>query len=250
MSKTPIICALALCAGAPIAGYGQVDQSVIESVKQNDRQENLLKIEDEQQANAPGNQGQDGGLVISQATGYCVSYPFPSTPSGIVSQAVINYVGDTFNVKVWRVGCDATNSNVLVRVEPITQPSWVCSASFSVIQNQDQFDAKLSETIGSSFCDDLLVPKTFLLDQWSFGTHFDDDASFDIVWGGTTINVGPYAGAPSGCAQGGVSHYTPATGTLNIPSVELPSGKCYDATLQIIPPYDTLNFTVTGAVKK
>lgn len=243
MKPHRLIAALAAC--LPLSGYAQPD-SVAAAKAENDRHENLLRIEAERQAAA------NNPTVSAMATDYCVSLPFPSTPSGEVYEGVVNHLDDTFNVKVWRIACDDINSNVLVRVEPVSKEPSICSSNLHVLQNENQYSAFLTDATisGFSFCDKLLIPKTFLLAQWSFGALFNDDAAFSIVWGDATINVGAYAGQQSGCAQGGVSTYTPATGMLAIPSVQLPSGKCYDVEMQRIAPFDTLNFSLSNAVLK
>ena len=239
-----------LVAGAPLAGHGQVDQSVIESIRQNDRHEHLLRVEAEQILMA--SRAGSANTLVQPSGAACVQSPFPSTPGSPVYKGQISNYSDSFSVDIWRVGCDSVNSNILVRVYPISNEPFICDIYPHVIQNEDQYDVTIVSNTDtySSFCDFLLLPKTFLLGQSSSKLGFDDEAAFTLVWHGTYINIGPYNGTLSGCANGGISHYTPATGTLNIPSVELPSGKCYDATLQIIPPYDTLNFTLTGAIKK
>ncbi len=244
-------CVFALAACLPLASYGQGDQDINQVSQQNDRHENLLRIEAAQHLSS-GNASAQGSEVGAAATGYCVQPPFPSVPTGTVYQATVTYVGGVSNVKVWRIGCDATNSNVLVRVEPVTQSPFICSSSLKVLQNGDQYDARLAESTSSSssFCDDLLVPKTFLLGQWSFDVQFNDDAAFTIVWGNANINVGAYSGQAAGCAQGGISRFTPATGIVDIPSVELPTGDCYDVQLLRVAPFDSFNFTLVGATKK
>lgn len=149
---------IVLVSSLSLSGYGKTDDFGY-SEKYIDKYEHLLSMEAEHQVSA------DSQTVSVSATGYCVSPPFPSFTSGSVYQGAVTYAGKLFNIKVWRIGCTASNSNVLIRIEPRGQSAFICGTSFHIIQNLDQYDAILTKSTDelSSFCDDLLVPKTFLL---------------------------------------------------------------------------------------
>ena len=217
-----------------------------EMKKENARFEHLLNQEREQLS------GETPSLdAQTKATEFCVSAPLPSTPSGQVWQGRWTSFGDVYDVKVWRVGCDAKNSNVLIRIEPVTVAPFICSSLFVVLQGGDQFDSTFitDGTGGLGFCNDLFVPKTFLMEQYSFKTNFNDDAAFTLVNSYTPaeqIKVGAYGGQLPGCSQGGIATYEPSTGVVNIPAVELPSEKCYDVNMIRTSP-DALDFSVIKA---
>lgn len=216
---------------------------------QNDRYENLL-LEAEQQRYSELTESEIRSMPLT--SGSCINSPLPVTPTGTVWQERLSYSGDTFDIKVWRIGCDATNSNVLVRIYPVSTDVFICSSRFKVIQNADQYDVKLTDSPnGVSFCDDLFIPKTFLLEQWSFNLQFKDDAAFTLFWDRQSdkrLNIDAYLDQSSGCSQGGITTYSPSTGIVKIPSVELPSGKCYNVEMQRIAPFENLDFTVTNAI--
>lgn len=178
---------------------------------------------------------------------YCVSAPLPTAPVGEVWEQTFTYSDVTFVAKAWRVGCDESNSNVLIRFEPQSD-AFICGASFAILQNEDQFEIKLTDDSGgSSFCGDLFVSKTLLVEQWSHHVKFNDDASFTLVYErnpGQRLDVQAFDGEPRGCFAGGIASFSPMTGVLNIPSVQLPTGACLDVEMMRTAPFDWFNFTV------
>lgn len=234
-----LFCSLC-CASFMAASYSEQDYS--------DMSEDFLKQEAELQYSSVEHATE---YDTSTSDEFCVGTPLPTEPSGQVWQKTLRLQSHDFVVKIWRVGCDANNSNVLVRIES-NGGMFFCSSSWGVLQGGDQFDVKLTtQPGGTSFCDNLIVNKTFLLEQWSFDVPFNDDAAFTFYADGDNtqrIEVGAYNGQSLGCTQPGISSFSPDTGVLTIPSVQLPSGKCYNVTMWRMPPYDSFNFSVYSAV--
>ena len=122
----------------------------------------------------------------------CISEPLPATPEPPVYQFTSSWGrDDQLQFTLWRQPCedDARQSVVLMRVDPTNEP-FLCSSSFIVIQDGRQYDSiKLVDVPdGSSFCDDLYVPMTLLLEQWSFETQFDDQSQFTLIHEGVYEN--------------------------------------------------------------
>lgn len=95
---------------------------------------------------------------------------------------------DAFVVTVWREPC-ATGFTTYVRAVPTAGTPFVCSSAFVVLQNLTQYDFEIVRTSnGLSFCDDLLAPVTFAIDQYSFQVPFDQSAPFALVYKGVYVN--------------------------------------------------------------
>ena len=132
----------------------------------------------------------------------CISSPLPTTPGSPNYQFRVEWTDTKVaDVTIWRVPCnhDPNISAVLLRFVPTNQP-FICSASFAVAQNGSQYDSvKLVSTPGgSSFCDDLFVSNTLLLDQWTITDNFDDNQAFQLIHDGvykvSSINIPAYTG--------------------------------------------------------
>lgn len=110
----------------------------------------------------------------------CLSDPLPTTPR------TPNYVIDRQDVHIviWHEPCelDPSSAAVLMRITPANEP-FICSLRFVVVQDGIQYDStKIVNTVdGTSFCGYLLIESTFLLDQYSFLTNFDDSRAFTLM---------------------------------------------------------------------
>lgn len=137
----------------------------------------------------------------------CLSLPLPTTPKAPYYTFSGSWgSNDSVTFTVWREPCDASSFALMMRVVPSNEP-FICSSSFNVIQSGNQYDSlKLTQTSGGdSFCHDLYVPTTFLMEQWSFKQNkFDISQAFtliyDAVYDNYSVNVGAYTppiGAPT-----------------------------------------------------
>lgn len=149
------------------------------------------------------------GLTSLSVQVGCVSGTYPTSPTPPSYSDTIKWGrSESAAITVWRQPCahNRAKSAVFFRVVPNNAP-FICSSSFSVIQNGVQYDsAKLTNRSGgSSFCDSLFVSSTFLLDQWSHKAPFDEDQAFTLIHdgpsgGNTSLNVSAYSqtAPPSG----------------------------------------------------
>lgn len=230
----------------PVFNAAAVDD--LESfMKENDRAENIFRNEQEQFLIGDRLAGSESFEVLA-INPFCVKTPLPTTPSGMVWKRRFSKGTTAFDLLAWRIGCTNAQSNVLIKIIPVSASPFICSSSFTVIQKNDQYGWKLtSAPNGSSFCDDLLIPKTFLMEQWSFDQHFDEDLAFTIVWDSDStqrLSLGSYNNIPSGCPQGAIGKFSPTTGIMTIPNVQYPNGKCYSFDMKRIAPFTNLNFNV------
>jgi hypothetical protein len=132
----------------------------------------------------------------------CLSGGFPATPGPDAVGRSFAWFDELFRGDVWRVACadDPNQVAILFRVVPQGSSPFVCSASFDIIQGGQQIGPILRQTpSSSSFCNDLLVPTTFVLERQS-GPPFDPKGAFtlahdsDIV---RTLEVPAGGGAPT-----------------------------------------------------
>jgi hypothetical protein len=132
----------------------------------------------------------------------CLPGGFPTTPGPDAVGRFFAWFSEPFRGDVWRVTCadDPNQIAVLFRVVPQggTSP-FICSSSFDIIQGGQQIAPVLQQTASpSSFCNDLLVATTFVLERQS-GPAFDPKGAFtlahdaDIV---RTLDVPAGGGAP------------------------------------------------------
>ena len=125
----------------------------------------------------------------------CVPTPLPTTPVGpSVEVTWESFLGDIINVVAWRIPCSDIDSAVLLRVTPVSDLPFVCSVVFEpVMQNAIQYNSTklVQEPDGSSFCDDLTIPSTFLLEQRPFEENFNDDAAFSMYYRDDDFGAGP-----------------------------------------------------------
>ena len=105
------------------------------------------------------------GLVHAQAI--CVVNPLPSSAPTHAAKAIWERDGNRFSVSVWRVGCDAENSNILMHIAPKDGDApRICSNVLSVQQNNDTFSDVVSLKVSTNnreFCNNVSTPATFLL---------------------------------------------------------------------------------------
>jgi hypothetical protein len=119
--------------------------------------------------------------------------PLPTAPSA-AAQAV-PFAGawsnsDAFTGTLWREPCPTDSSQyfIYLRVVPTRGVPFICSSAFYVIQNASQYTVKLSQSQGgSSFCDDLFVPSTFLLKPW-LPPYYDGVQALTLLYKGVYVN--------------------------------------------------------------
>jgi len=164
----------------------------------------------------------------------CLTTPIPTTPTGPTWTYELN-AGSTSTPEIvrgtfWRKPCAAANDAQLVLTfTPVSGSPFVCTGLRAVlIQNSQQtddffFDTSPNSTNLDTFCGDLFVTTSVVIDERSTSFTFDDDAAFTFInQGGSsavptaTINVGAYDPA----AYGQSAQLQPISGKL--------SGSYYD----------------------
>ncbi len=110
----------------------------------------------------------------------------PTSPSGNAQVAApftaIRSNGEQLSAQLWRESCDASTSYVYLRITPRAGPPFVCGSHFTVLASSAQYDVRLTPQYNtSSFCGDLFVPTTFLVDQWSFNAKYDNSGALTLL---------------------------------------------------------------------
>lgn len=131
----------------------------------------------------------------------CVDAPLPTSPSGPTWNVELT---DEFDENkrahgtFWRYQCDGGGALLLLTVEPISSEFFLCSSRFTVLQAGAQYDniyLNPDPSTFDSFCGDLLLKQTYMIDQSSFETQWDPLEEFEIVFDGAAPNrfdVGGY----------------------------------------------------------
>lgn len=136
--------------------------------------------------------GRDKASTAKLLPSGCISGSFANVPeTNLLTNRTISRFGDSANLKVWRVTCahDATKSAVMARITPQVGNIFICSSAFDVLQSAIQYDSVklVNQPGGDSFCDELIAPQSFAIDQWSFRNQFVVDDAFTLAWDGDSI---------------------------------------------------------------
>lgn len=148
--------------------------------------------------------------VAKEITPGCLTTPIPTTPSGPTWTFEVN-TGTTLSPEVlrgtfWRKPCAvAGNAQLVLTFTPVSGTPFACSGSrATLIQNSQQtneffFDTTPNATTLDSFCGDLFVPTSVVIDDRDNAFVFDDDAAFTFIYRSSlssipnaTVNVAAY----------------------------------------------------------
>jgi len=125
-------------------------------------------------------------LLSSQSfAAACTSAPLPNIPGSPSWTTTIERTGHEADMTVWRNRCSDTEADILVRFTPLDNEIFICTTRFIVIQDGVQFDdidliADPSDPF-DTFCGDLLVPTTMLIEQDEGGQQFDPLEAFTLI---------------------------------------------------------------------
>ena len=152
------------------------------------------------------NQLQENSLRHLKASPSCLppstlpSAPVAGTESVTLAGAWTS--SETYNAVFWRQACDTSTSYLYLRITPAVGNPFICGSSFQAIVGGIQRKVKLTQSLGStsSFCADLLVPSTFLVEQWNFEPQYDVNAAITLVYSGVSTQA--TATLPAKGAQG------------------------------------------------
>lgn len=129
------------------------------------------------------------GIVMSSAgsayaQGICVVDPLPVSVPDNAANAIWERDGNRFSVSVWRVGCDAENSNLLMNVAPRDGDApRICSDVIGVQQNNDAFSDVASLKVSTNnreFCNNVSTPATFILALE--GSGLNEEAALKLTY--------------------------------------------------------------------
>jgi hypothetical protein len=140
---------------------------------------------------------QDQPIASALIPPTCLPAPLPSSPRLPVFTMQAARSGEQVRFDVWREPCRDNSGLIvpLIRATPLSGTPFVCSVSFAVIQAGIQYNnirLLSSSSSSSSFCDDLLVPATLLMAQFSSSPQFDDSEAFQLIYQGDrtyTLNI-------------------------------------------------------------
>ena len=122
------------------------------------------------------------GSVYAQ--GICVVAPLPANAPADAAKAIWERDGNRFAVSVWREGCDAENSNLLMHVEPRDGDApRICSDVIGVQQHNDAFSDVASLRVSADnreFCNNVSTPATFLLALE--GSGINEEAALKLTY--------------------------------------------------------------------
>jgi len=141
----------------------------------------------------------------------CMPAPLPSSPK--TPNYSITYdrtSSETITLTFWREPCkDGTGKALLVRAKPIKGNPFLCSPNLKVIQNGLQLnDIRLQPSSSGfgSWCDDLFVASTLIVNQYDFGeVQFDPAKALKIVYEDVVKDIplnGIYLHTVDGSANG------------------------------------------------
>jgi hypothetical protein len=117
--------------------------------------------------------------------------PPPSAPTA--TQKSVSFTVTDFNDKVeirlWRLSCAPLGSVIVIRFTPISGTPFACGVDFHVIEEGMQYGSiALLPANNIAFCDNVYVPTSFFLGQYSSGAHFDRDKELKLVTDGTKLD--------------------------------------------------------------
>lgn len=102
------------------------------------------------------------GLVDSQLSHVFLTLPSP--PAEALPHTLNGLFGKSATVWFWNAG-----EILYIHVQPSTDYFWLCGPSFTVLQDNTQYeDIKIQTEGGDSFCEELYAAQTFYFTQWSF----------------------------------------------------------------------------------
>ncbi len=126
--------------------------------------------------------------ATKEITPGCVAVPLPTIPSGPTwSGEVQTSSSERVRVTLWRKPCaTAGDAQLLVTFDPVVGSPFVCSTRVVIIQNGVQTDDLFLDTNPNnssldSFCGDLFVPTTVVINETDSALVFDDDAAFTFI---------------------------------------------------------------------
>jgi hypothetical protein len=110
---------------------------------------------------------------------------WPSSPPNSAISAIFSWFGDPFMIYIWR---ETGDTWVQIVPQNGSRP-FICSSSFTIVQNAIQFDTVKLETIsGDSQCDYVLITSIFRFTQQSFNTTKADlNQAFTLLYDGKTL---------------------------------------------------------------
>lgn len=150
-------------------------------------------------------------LLFPSSVFACLQAPLPTTPTGPTWAAVYENrltsgtLLDSAEVTAWRYICPDDEPLLLLTFEPVVDAPFVCSAIFDVIEGGVQYDnIRLTTSLGgSTFCGDLLVKSTFIVEQRTTAEQWNDRNSLSLAWDSDVfLNVGAFDPADYGADPG------------------------------------------------
>jgi len=196
--------------------------------------------------------------TIRSVSTTCLASPFPGTPKTPNYSLTDKRYDGTLTLKFWREPCkDNTGSALLVRAIPTQGNPFFCSASLKIIQNAVQLnDIKLQSTPdSSSWCDDLFVASTMIVNQYESGeVQFNPAKTLTVIYENIKLEV-PVGGIPipsiSGSAEGYKSYSNTCKNTRTGAVKSFPSstGTEWNCNGLIIKSGDTVQTIIKGIAK-
>jgi hypothetical protein len=124
----------------------------------------------------------------------CLPGPLPANPRPPVFSGNAAWFDSRMRFEVWREPCTDGSGRVatLLRVTPLSGQPFVCGSSFTVIQNNIQYNSvrlPQTSTDAGSFCNSVLIPTSLIISQFTTGPQFDDLQAFSLIHGGGTPGV-------------------------------------------------------------
>jgi hypothetical protein len=118
---------------------------------------------------------EEGGDITESVPDGCFGQRLPRSPKRpnySVTDVYKNGGGDVLKMTFWRETCkNGLGTALLMRATPKAGAPFLCSVDFTVIQGGVQHNnIKLESTPGSmSWCSDLRIPTTFVVNEYEFG---------------------------------------------------------------------------------
>src|SRR5215831_7411784 len=117
----------------------------------------------------------------------CLPAQLPINPGTPNYSVTLDVLGERMLMVFWREVCvDGTGVALLMKATPLVGSPFLCSATFTVIQNGVQHNyIDLEPAPGSNvgWCNNLLVPTTLIVTEYNFGqAPFDPAQALTIIY--------------------------------------------------------------------
>lgn len=180
----------------------------------------------------------------------------PKQPNFTTTYAWLD--GNSASLTFWRETCKNGKDKVLLfRATPKVGTPFICTSSFKVVQNDNQYGVWFVDGAGKHFCENLIVSKTFVFDEYP-GELFNPAAALTLYADSKKLLNIPLKGiikpavtSISGAVNGytNFSHTCKNISTGAIKSFPPQTVPAFNCTGLVMKKGQKIQTTITGVVK-